>query len=75
MLLEDYLKMEANMKIRTILSKVGLIICIVGISLVILNWFTGYINSKMTAGASMICITSLIIVLFSIINNDLKKKK
>lgn len=63
------------MKICTILSKVGIITCIVGISLVMLNWFTGYINSKMAAGASIICITSLIIVLFSIINNYPKKNK
>jgi uncharacterized membrane protein YkgB len=68
--------MEAKMKTYSILSKIGISLCIVGILVVVMNWFTGFINSKMTAGASVICLSSLIIALSAIINIDnLKKNK
>lgn len=62
------------MKIHSIFSKIGVIICIIGILLVVLNWFTGFINSRMTAGASVICLSSFIIVLSYIVNNPANKK-
>lgn len=62
------------MKIYSIFSKVGVIICIIGILLVVLNWFTGFINSRMTSGASVICLSSFIITLSYIVNNPANKK-
>jgi hypothetical protein len=57
--------MEAKMKAYSVFSKVFVIICIIGILLVVFNYFTGSINSKLTAGASVICLNSFIIALYA----------
>lgn len=62
------------MRLYTVLSKTGITLCIIGILLVIINWFTGFINSTMTAGASAICLTSFIIALYAIINASNRKR-
>lgn len=62
------------MKSYSILSKIIISACVEGIVLLVVNCFTGFINSTMTAGASVICLSSLIIALFAIINSENSKK-
>lgn len=70
-----YFKLGGDkMKVYKALSRFGIILCIVGILLVIINYFTGFINSTMTAGASAICLSSFIITLSTIINGSNRKK-
>ena len=64
------------MKVYTAFLRVWIILCIVGILLTIINYFTGFINSTMTAGASVICLGILISILsITIIEYNLKKNK
>lgn len=62
------------MKVYTALLRVGIVLSIVGILLTVINYFTGFINSTMTAGASIICLNLSIIVLITLIN-DFKREK
>lgn len=55
-------------------AKVLSLICIVTMMAVIINWFTGFINSKITAGGSIICIIALTCVLLTINNTSSFKK-
>lgn len=56
-----------KMKNHSVLSKIGVAVCVIEMILVFFNLFTGLINPKMTFGASIICISSLIIVIYYII--------
>jgi len=62
------------MRNYTELTKFGILVCIVAILLVMINWFTGFINSNMTAGASAVCLSSFIIALYAIINTSNRKQ-
>ena len=62
------------MKVYTALLRVGIILCIAGILLTAINYFTGFINSTMTAGASTVCLSLFIIVLIILINDSNRKK-
>jgi hypothetical protein len=46
---------------RKILIKLVIGICLLGIILVAINWITGFINPKITAGASALCIGALLL--------------
>lgn len=64
------------MKNHSVLSKIGIAVCIIEMILIFLNLFTGLINPKMTFGASIICISSLIIVIYYlVIGSNSKKNK
>lgn len=68
------IKRGDKMEVYTVLARAGIILCIVGILLVVINYFNGFINSTMTAGASAICLSSFIIALCTIINASNRKK-
>lgn len=51
------------MKKHITFTNIGIALCTIGIVLVLLNWKTGIINPLMTSGASIICLTSLIVSL------------
>ncbi len=62
------------MKNYSLLSKVILIFCICGIIATVINIFTGFINSTITAGGSTICIMGFIIAGNAMITLEEKKK-
>lgn len=62
------------MKNYSILSKVILIFCICGIIATVINIFTGFINTTITAGGSVVCIMGFIIAGNAIITLEEKKK-
>lgn len=71
----NYLKLGGDkMKVYTALLRVGIILCIAGILLTVINYFTGFINSTMTTGASIVCLSLFIIVLIILINDSNRKK-
>ena len=51
-----------------------IIICICGIISTVINIFTGFINTKITAGGSVICIMGFIIAGNAMITLEEKKK-
>ena len=50
------------------------ILCIVAIVLTVINYFTGFINSTMTGGASVICLILAITVLSSTLRDYNREK-
>ena len=54
------------MKKYTILSKIALIICFSLIVLALINGFTGFINSRISLGGTLICISGFCIAIFAI---------
>ena len=63
-----------RVKNYSVLSKVILIFCICGIIATVINIFTGFINTKITAGGSVICIMGFIIAGNAMITLEEKKK-
>ena len=62
------------MKNYSVLSKVILIFCICGIIATVINIFTGFINTTITEGGSVICIMGFIISGNAMITLEEKKK-
>ena len=62
------------MKKYTIFLRFMTILCIVAIVLTVINYFTGFINSTMTGGASVICLILAITVLSSTLRDYNREK-
>ena len=63
------------MKSYSVLSKVILIFCICGIIATVINIFTGFINTTITARGSAICIMGFVIAANAIITLEQEKEK
>ena len=65
------------MKNYTLFSKIALVICICFILLAVVNGFTGFINSSISPGGTIICIIGFGIAIFAItiLENERQKRK
>ena len=65
------------MKNYTVVSKIALVICFCFIILAVVNGFTGFINSRISLGGTLICISGFCIAIFAItiLENERQKKK
>lgn len=58
-------------KYSTVVS-IGILLCVIGIVLVLVNWFTKVINPTMTMGASAICLLGFIMALVVLLRRTKK---
>ncbi len=62
------------MKEYHIISIIVFLLCVIGIILTIINWFTGFINTKiMTNGGTVICLMGFSIGMISTIRLEKKE--
>ncbi len=62
------------MKKALIFTRTGMFLCILGILLVVINYFTDFINAKLTMGASLIVVIALLIALYNLLLTDRQLK-
>lgn len=65
------------MKNYTVVSKITLVICFCFIILAVINRFTGFINTRISIGGTLICIIGFSIAIFAItiMENERQKRK
>lgn len=63
------------MKDYSVFSKLALVICLCLIILAVANGFTGFINPKLSASGTVICVVVLCIAIFAVTVLEKEKKK